>query len=185
MDIKRRICDIRNWKNIYFSTYPPPALIHLSHRFTSMSKHGSFWLLSQPLPELRFKLFVVSETTDMFLDPDMNHFTWQTIPTVNRKHFFINILCIESFCPQIRATDRCFSALKHGRHFDYRNPPLNMRIRVCYLDCHEAGLCCYLLIHTEILLRPLRLFYFHLRPIYWFFLVHNDIWSLKQLCYVW
>jgi hypothetical protein len=24
-----------------------------------------------------------------------------------------------------------------------------MRMRVCYLDGHEAGLCCYLLIHTE------------------------------------
>jgi hypothetical protein len=24
-----------------------------------------------------------------------------------------------------------------------------MRMRVCYLDCHEAGLCYYLAIHTE------------------------------------
>jgi hypothetical protein len=36
--------------------------------------------------------------------------------------------------------------LKHGRHFDSWNQPLNMRICVCYLDCHEARLCCYLLI---------------------------------------
>jgi hypothetical protein len=39
--------------------------------------------------------------------------------------------------------------LKHGRHFYYRNQPLNMRMRVCYLDRHEAGLCCYLVIHIE------------------------------------
>jgi hypothetical protein len=57
--------------------------------------------------------------------------------------------------------------LMHGRHFDYCNQPLNMRMRVCYLHCHETGLCCYLVIHIDNLLRPLQLFYFHLWPIYW------------------
>jgi hypothetical protein len=38
MDIKRETCDTRTWKNIYFSTYPPPTLIHLSHRFTCASQ---------------------------------------------------------------------------------------------------------------------------------------------------
>jgi hypothetical protein len=42
--------------------------------------------------------------------------------------------------------------LKHGRHFDYWNQPLNMRMRICYLDWHEAGLCCYLVIHIDNLL---------------------------------
>jgi hypothetical protein len=32
-----------------------------------------------------------------FLDPVVNSFTRQTFPTVNRKHFFMNILLIESF----------------------------------------------------------------------------------------
>jgi hypothetical protein len=36
--------------------------------------------------------------------------------------------------------------LKHGRHFDCSNQPLNMRMRVCYLHYHEARLCCYLVI---------------------------------------
>jgi hypothetical protein len=58
--------------------------------------------------------------------------------------------------------------LEHCRHFDYWNQPLNMRMRVSYVDCHEAGLCCYLVIHIANLLRPLQLFYFHLWPIYWF-----------------
>jgi hypothetical protein len=48
-----------------------------------------------------------------------------------------------------------------------------MRMRVCYIDCHEAGLCCYLWIHIENLLHPLQLFYFHLWPIYWLSLVHK------------
>jgi hypothetical protein len=57
--------------------------------------------------------------------------------------------------------------LKHGRHFDYWNQPLNMRMRVCYLDCHEAGRCCYLVICIENLLRQLHLFYFNLWCVYW------------------
>jgi hypothetical protein len=37
-------------------------------------------------------------------------------------------------------------------------------MRVCYLHCHEAGLCCYLVINMENVLRVhlLQLFYFHL-----------------------
>jgi hypothetical protein len=82
--------------------------------------------------------------------------------------------------------------LKHGRHFDYWNQPQNMRMLsfflslfafcqsiqdptklldiesvILELDCHEAGLCCCLVIHIDNLLRPLQLFYFHLWPIYW------------------
>jgi hypothetical protein len=63
--------------------------------------------------------------------------------------------------------------LKHGRRFHYWNQPLNMRMRVCYLDSHEAGLCCYLTIQIGNLLRPLQLFYFHLWPIYWLSLLSS------------
>jgi hypothetical protein len=76
----------------------------------------------------------------------------------------------------------CSTLLKHGRHFDYQNQHLNMRMRVCYLDCHETGLCCYLVIHIENLLRPLQLFYFHLWPIYWLSLVHDFLPLWYLLC---
>jgi hypothetical protein len=46
-----------------------------------------------------------------------------------------------------------------------------MRMRVCYLDCHEAELCCHLMLHVENILHPLQLFYFHLWPIYWVCLI--------------
>jgi hypothetical protein len=62
--------------------------------------------------------------------------------------------------------------LKHGHHFDHWNQPLNTRMRVCYLDCHEARLCRYAVIHIENLLLQLQLFYFHLWPIYWLSLIH-------------
>jgi hypothetical protein len=104
------------------------------------------------------------------LPPSWNHFTRKTFPTVNRKYFFMNILCIESFCPQKKHNRTLLLGsilIKHGRHFDYWNQPLNIGMRVCYLDGHEVGLCCYLVIHTENLLHALQLFYFHLWHIYW------------------
>jgi uncharacterized membrane protein len=60
----------------------------------------------------------------------------------------MNILFIKSYCPQ-KTHNRTllFGSLSYGHQFDYRNQPLNMRMRVCYLDSHEAGLCCYLVIH--------------------------------------
>jgi hypothetical protein len=82
----------------------------------------------------------------------------------------MNFLCIESLCPQ-KTHNRTLlfgrTRLKHGRHFDYWIQPPNMRMRVCYLHCHETGMCCYLVIHIENLLHPLQLFYFHLWPVYW------------------
>jgi hypothetical protein len=48
-----------------------------------------------------------------------------------------------------------------------------MRMRVCYLDCHEGGFCFCLLVHIDNLLRPLQLFRFYLWLIYWLSLVHT------------
>jgi hypothetical protein len=50
MNIKREKCDIRIRKNINFSIYALPTLIHLSHRFTSASEPAAWkyfdWCLS-------------------------------------------------------------------------------------------------------------------------------------------
>jgi hypothetical protein len=82
----------------------------------------------------------------------------------------MNIPCTESFCSQ-KTHNRMLlfgsTPLKHDRHSDYWNQPLNMRMLVWYLYCHEARLCCYLLILIGNLLHPLQLFYFNLWPIYW------------------
>jgi hypothetical protein len=66
----------------------------------------------------------------------------QTLPTVIGEHYFMNILCIGSLSPQKTHTRKLFFGsilLKHGRHFDYSNQPLNMRMRVCYLDSYDVG----------------------------------------------
>jgi hypothetical protein len=97
-----------------------------------------------------------------------------TLFTFKRKHFFMNILYIESFCPQKTHNRMLFldsTLLKHSCRFDYWNQPLNVHMHICYLDSHEAGLCCYRVIHIEDLLLPLQLFDFHLWPIYWLSLV--------------
>jgi hypothetical protein len=77
----------------------------------------------------------------------------------------LSISCAWAFYPwQKRTTERCSSVVHSQalRHLDYWTQPLNMHMRVWYLDCHEAGLCCYLVINLENLLRQLQLFYLHL-----------------------
>jgi hypothetical protein len=65
----------------------------------------------------------------------------------------MDILCTEFFCLQKKKQNRtllCGSTLlKHGRHLDHWNQPLNMRIHICYLDCHEVGLCCCLVTYIK------------------------------------
>jgi hypothetical protein len=141
-------------------------------------------------PQHRSFLTVVSATSALpfqtlrhqwnVCHPVVKYFTRQTLPTINRKHFFMKILCIESFCPQKRTTEHCSSVViaQVLSPFWLLNQPLNFSMHVCYLDCHEAGLCCYLDIHTENLLHPLELFYFHLWPIYWL----SFVWMMKENC---
>jgi hypothetical protein len=159
--------------NIFFSIYPPPTFIHLSYGFTNALKPAAQKSFDCCLSHFRTS-FSASSSLREFLNPVVNRFTRPKLPTVNRNHFFMNILCIESFCLQkTHNTTLLFGGvhLKHGRNSDYWNQPLNMRMRVCYLDCHEAGLCCYLVIHIENLLRSLQLLYFHFLPIHWLSLV--------------
>jgi hypothetical protein len=69
----------------------------------------------------------------MFLDPVVNRFTRHILSTVNRRHLFMNILCIESFYSQKKTHNRALlfvSTFKYGLHFDYWNQFLNMRLRV-------------------------------------------------------
>jgi hypothetical protein len=44
----------------------------------------------------------------------VNRFTRKTLPTVNINYFFMNILCIESFCPQKKRTTERWSSVVHS-----------------------------------------------------------------------
>jgi hypothetical protein len=103
-------------------------------------------------------------------------------------HYFLDYSVHCVFC-QHKKHNRtlffCITLLKHCRHFYYWNQPPNMRMRVCYVDCHEAGLYCYLVIHKENLVNLLQLFYLYLWPIYWLSFVYiNSVRSSQETHYV-
>jgi hypothetical protein len=65
MDIKRKTCDIWTWKKHSFLDIPSTSIdTHDTSLYKSVETRSIkvLWLLSQPLPHLRFNLFVISET---------------------------------------------------------------------------------------------------------------------------
>jgi hypothetical protein len=140
-------------KNIYISTYPPPTLIHLSHRFTSASKPAAQKSFDCCLSHFRTWSAIICDFRTSWgeiLDPAVNRFKRQTLSTVNRKHFFMNILCIEYFHPH-KTHNRTLlfrSILSQARSPFWLWKPASVYAHaLCYLDCHEAVLCCYLVLH--------------------------------------
>jgi hypothetical protein len=124
-------------------------------------------------------------TKHIFTIKMMYHFLWSIIQIssiFNCKQFVAqmkksahiqNTRTYVTALVAVRTQTHVCILLKHGRHFYYWNQPLNMHVRVCYLHCIEAGLCCYLVIKIENILRQLRLLYFHLCPIYRLFIVED------------
>jgi hypothetical protein len=55
--------------------------------------------------------------------------------------------------------------LKQCRQFGYRKQPLNLRMRACYLDSHENGLRCYLVVHRKPVM-SITAVLLHFLPIY-------------------
>jgi hypothetical protein len=116
MNIKRKPCDIRNWKKhllLDISSTNTATLIPSLYQCVETRGTEVFWLLSQPLPHLRFNLFVISETSATLFDPVVNRLTRQTLPTVDRTYVFMNILCTESFSHK-RMLPFGSILLKHG-----------------------------------------------------------------------
>jgi hypothetical protein len=124
MDIKCKTCDIRTLKKKhFFSTYPPPTLILLSHRFTSASKPAALKSFDCCFSHFRISVSTASSATNCQVSrPSCEplyatntfhlkqktfiyeyHLRWVLLPTKkahNRTLFFGSIL------------------LKHGRYFD-------------------------------------------------------------------
>jgi hypothetical protein len=89
---------------------------------------------------------------------------------VNKKKFFMHILCIEYFCLQITRN----RTLLFG----------NTTIAILTTKTSLPRLCCYLVIHIENILHPLQLLYLHLQIIYWLSLVlwvFNNVSSTVQV----
>jgi hypothetical protein len=169
MDIKRKTCDIWNWKKTLFSRH---NLCH--HWYTSHCFASVFY------PQHRSLLTVLSATSAPLYQPlrhqrnvchpVVNRFTWQTLPTVNRKHFSMNILCIESCCPQKNAQQN--SALRYytpqaWSPFWLLNQPLR---HSCVFLLPRLSRRWTVLLHSHTHRKPITsitAIYFHLWPIYW------------------
>jgi hypothetical protein len=117
MHIKRKTCDIRTWQKHLFldisstniDTLVPSLCLCVETRSIEI-----FLLLSQPLPHLRFVICNFRMSLREFFDPVVNRFMRQTLPTVNRKHFSMNILRIKSFCPQKERTTELWFSVVHS-----------------------------------------------------------------------
>jgi hypothetical protein len=94
MDIKRKTCDIRTWKKTFISRH---ILYKHWSLYQCVETRGTevFWLFSQLLPHLVRDHLRLSSIFKRISQPRC-----EPLPTVNRKHFFMNILSIESFCQQ-------------------------------------------------------------------------------------
>jgi hypothetical protein len=148
-------------KNFYFWTYPSPTSIHLSHRLTSAQKPVEYKSFDYFLSQFRTSVSTYSSSAK-HLPPNCEPL--YVTNTSHRKQETFQPLQ----SPFAHGTLLFYSKLlKHGRHFDYWNQHVNMCRSVSYIDCHETGLCCYLVLRIENLLLPLHRFYFHLWSIYW------------------
>jgi hypothetical protein len=123
MDIKRKTCDIETWEKLflYISFINIDTIVPSLYQCVETRSIEVFWLLSQAIPHLRFIIW------DFRMCLNFSTQLWtalrQTLATVNRKHFFMNILCIESPCSQKKNAQQNAlfgnTFLKQARHFDY------------------------------------------------------------------
>jgi hypothetical protein len=103
IDTKHKACDIRTWKKKYvirhilqqhWYAYPIVLSLRRNPQHRSLLNVVSA-ISAPPFQSLRHQRNICH--------PVVNRFTQQTLPIVNRKHLFLNILNIESFCPQKNA----------------------------------------------------------------------------------
>jgi hypothetical protein len=108
--------DIRlsNLKNKLFLDIPSTNIDTLVPSRYQCIETGSievFWLLSQALSHLRFIICRFRRSLREFLDSVVNLFKQQTLPTVNRKYLFTNIICIQPFHSQKLTTGHSSSVV--------------------------------------------------------------------------
>jgi hypothetical protein len=100
MDIKRETCDIPTWGKTFISRH----ILH-QHWYTcpiavTVRRNPQHRSLLTVIPATSAPPFQPLPRQRNFCRPVVNPFTWQTLPTINKKHFSMNILCIGSFCSQ-------------------------------------------------------------------------------------
>jgi hypothetical protein len=110
MDIDCKTCDIGTWVgrlflDISFTNIGWTCPIALPVRRNPQSSSLLPFVSDNSAPPFHhLRLLIVLERISRRI---CKRFTLQTLPTVNRNHFFTFILCIESFCYKERTTERC------------------------------------------------------------------------------
>jgi hypothetical protein len=147
----------------------------VSKYVTNRHKTRNMWYWN--LEKKHLFLYISSTNTDTLVRRNLHHGSALTVVSANSASPFHHLRLSHVLERISRPSHRVILSIKNhkrmllfgsrlhkqGRNFDYWHQPLKMRMRICYLDCHEAELCCYLVIHTGNLLYPLQLLCFHLR----------------------
>jgi hypothetical protein len=151
MDMKRKTCDIRNWtKHVFLFISPTNIDKNLSpllyQRVETLSAEV-FWLLSQPLPHLRFNLFVISETfaTKVAISRPSCEPLYATNTSQHKQEIYLYKYPLHwVFLPTNKKHNRKLlfgnTLLKHGHHFDYETSLLtcscaSATYNVMKMDC--------------------------------------------------
>jgi hypothetical protein len=158
MDMKRKTCVIWNRKKFISRHITLPVRRNPYHR--------SLLTVVSAIPHLRFNLFFMNKAFITFLDPVVNRFTRQILPTVNSKYFLRIFFALSPFAHKKRTIERWSSAAQS---------PFWL-LKSASEHAHERLLSRMswswaVLLPSENLLRPLQLFYSHLWPNYWLSLV--------------
>jgi hypothetical protein len=171
MDIKRKTCGIQTWgKETFISRH----ILHqhwdtcpISLPMRRNPKHRSLLTVVSANSAPPFRHLLISKVHERISRPSREplyatNTSRRKQETLLGKYPLHWVLCP----PPPKNRQKCTLAfgilhLEDDRHFDSWNQPLNTLPR-----CHEAGLCCYLVIYIENLGHPLQLFYFHSWPIH-------------------
>jgi hypothetical protein len=169
MDIKLKICYIRTWEKNIFSQH----ILH-QHWYTCpialpvrrKPQHRSLLTVISATSDLRFNRFVLERISPLSCEP--LYATNTSFMNSLLKHFFMNIIYIESFCPQKRRTTKhCSPIIYSSSKVTILTTETSLWICACAsATCHEAGLFCYLAIYIDDLLRPLQLCYLHFSDLF-------------------
>jgi hypothetical protein len=150
MDTKRKTCNIQTWKKHLFLDMPSTninTLVPSLYQCVETRSIEVIWPLSQPLVQHQLRL---SNVLERISRPSCEPF-YATNTSHRKQETFLYEYPLRWVLLPTRAHNRTLliftTLLKRGHYFHYCNLPLNMSLRVCYLDYHEAGLCCYLVIH--------------------------------------
>jgi hypothetical protein len=103
-----------------------------------------------------FHLLPISNVLERISRPSCESF-YITNASYRKQEIFLYEYPLHSVLLPIKKliTERCSSVVYSSSTVAILTIGTSLWTCVCYLDCHEAGLCCYLVIHIVNLLHPL------------------------------